>query len=142
MVTPPEPVTTPPAEAVGAARTTAAGPTTIDESAAGAATVDESAADRTAVEARADAGQTDAGAGGTTDATMRGWFRLTLGLLAVVVGALWTLQGLGLLEDSVLSGKLVWAVVGPGLVLVGLVLLRLGLHARNRRTPPGSDASG
>ncbi|ROT33412.1 hypothetical protein [Micromonospora sp. HM5-17] len=73
---------------------------------------------------------------------MRGWFRLTLGLLAVVVGALWTLQGLGLLEDSVLSGELVWAVVGPGLVLVGLVLLRLGLRARNRRTPSGSDASG
>jgi|GEM_PF-5094580 len=68
---------------------------------------------------------------------MRGWFPLTLGLLAVVVGALWTLQGLGLLDGGVLSGKPVGAVTGPVLVLGGLVLLRRGLRARR----PRSDAS-
>ncbi|MDO3704101.1 hypothetical protein Q3W71_20770 [Micromonospora sp. C28SCA-DRY-2] len=64
---------------------------------------------------------------------MRGWFRLTLGLLAVVVGAIWTVQGLGYVDDSVMTDQRVWAVVGPVVVLVGLVVLWWGLRARRRR---------
>ncbi len=64
---------------------------------------------------------------------MGGWFRLTLGLLALVVGALWTVQGLGYIEGSMLTDQRIWAVVGPVLMLVGLVLLWLGVRARNRR---------
>ena len=64
---------------------------------------------------------------------MSGWFRLTLGLLAVVVGAVWTVQGLGYVEGSVMTDQRLWAVLGPALVLVGLVLLWLGVRARNRR---------
>ena len=67
---------------------------------------------------------------------MRGWFPLTLGLLAVVVGAVWTLQGLGQLGGSAMTGEPVWAVIGPVVIVAGLVLLGLGLRARNRRTPP------
>jgi hypothetical protein len=63
---------------------------------------------------------------------MRGWFRLTLGLLAVVVGLVWTLQGLGYLRGSLMTGDDVWAIVGPVLVVLGLVLLVVGLRARNR----------
>jgi hypothetical protein len=66
---------------------------------------------------------------------MRGWFTLVLGLLAVVVGAVWTLQGLGYVGGSVMTGKTLWAVIGPIVVLVGLVLLVVGLRARARRTP-------
>ncbi|GIJ28034.1 hypothetical protein Vqi01_31960 [Micromonospora qiuiae] len=74
-------------------------------------------------------------AGGTRPkgAAMSGWFRLALGLLAVVVGALWTVQGLGHIEGSMLTGQRIWAVVGPVLVLLGLALLWLGVRARNRR---------
>ncbi|MEU1754514.1 hypothetical protein ABZ436_17845 [Micromonospora matsumotoense] len=64
---------------------------------------------------------------------MRGWLTLTLGLLAVVVGAVWTVQGLGYVGGSVMSDKRFWAVAGPLLVLAGLVLLRRGL--RTRRLP-------
>ncbi|WP_341720272.1 hypothetical protein QQG74_11455 [Micromonospora sp. FIMYZ51] len=64
---------------------------------------------------------------------MSGWFRLTLGLLAVVVGALWTVQGLGYVEGSVLTDKRVWAMVGAVLMLAGAVLLWLGARARGRR---------
>ncbi|MFI5487074.1 hypothetical protein ACIBXA_10565 [Micromonospora echinaurantiaca] len=64
---------------------------------------------------------------------MRGWFRLTVGLLAVVVGAVWTVQGLGYVEDSVMTDRRVWAVAGPVVVLVGLVVLWFGLRARRRR---------
>ncbi|MET7471198.1 hypothetical protein ACFYON_28420 [Micromonospora sp. NPDC005686] len=63
---------------------------------------------------------------------MRGWFRLTLGLLAVVLGALWTVLGLGYVEGSVMSDQRIWAVVGPVLVLIGLAGLWLGMRARRR----------
>ncbi|WP_262283776.1 hypothetical protein [Micromonospora sp. MA102] len=64
---------------------------------------------------------------------MRGWFRLTVGLLAVVLGALWTVTGLGRVEGSVLTGHRIWAVAGPVLVLIGLVALWFGMRARRRR---------
>ncbi|WP_240955925.1 hypothetical protein [Micromonospora sp. HNM0581] len=62
-----------------------------------------------------------------------GWLRLTLGLLAVVVGAVWTVQGLGYVDGSVLTGQRIWAILGPLLILVGLALLWLGTRARSRR---------
>ncbi|MEU4477333.1 hypothetical protein AB0F68_04565 [Micromonospora sp. NPDC023966] len=64
---------------------------------------------------------------------MKGWFRLTVGLLAVVLGALWTVSGLGYVEGSVLTDQRIWAVVGPVLVLIGLVALWFGMRARRRR---------
>ncbi|GHJ15695.1 MULTISPECIES: hypothetical protein [unclassified Micromonospora] len=63
---------------------------------------------------------------------MRGWFRLTMGLLAVVIGALWTVLGLGYVEGSVLTDRRIWALVGPVVVLVGFVALWLGMRARRR----------
>ncbi|TDC59641.1 hypothetical protein E1258_17300 [Micromonospora sp. KC207] len=64
---------------------------------------------------------------------MRGWLRLTLGLLAVVVGAVWTVQGLGYVGGSVMTDRRVWALLGPVLVLFGLATLWYGLRARRRR---------
>ncbi|MFG2070403.1 hypothetical protein ACGFKZ_26420 [Micromonospora tulbaghiae] len=63
---------------------------------------------------------------------MRGWFRLTLGLLAVVLGALWTVLGLGYVEGSVMSDQRIWAMAGPVLVLIGLAGLWWGMRARRR----------
>ncbi|RLP88403.1 MULTISPECIES: hypothetical protein [unclassified Micromonospora] len=64
---------------------------------------------------------------------MRGWLPLTLGLLAVVIGAVWTVQGLGYVSGSVMTDQQVWAVLGPVVAVVGLVLLWLGLRSRRRR---------
>ncbi|MEO3928094.1 hypothetical protein ABGB07_30135 [Micromonosporaceae bacterium B7E4] len=66
---------------------------------------------------------------------MKGWLPLTLGLLAVVVGAVWTLQGLGRLGGSAMTGEPLWAVIGPVVVVAGLVLVVLGLRARGRGRP-------
>jgi hypothetical protein len=63
---------------------------------------------------------------------MRGWLVLALGLLAVVVGAVWTLQGLGYLGGSAMTGETVWAIVGPVVGVVGLALIGFGLRARSR----------
>jgi hypothetical protein len=63
---------------------------------------------------------------------MRGWLALTVGLLAVVIGAVWTLQGLGYLEGSAMTDETVWAVVGPVVGVAGLVLIVFGLRARSK----------
>ncbi|MEU4568782.1 hypothetical protein [Micromonospora sp. NPDC023956] len=65
---------------------------------------------------------------------MKGWLPLTLGLLAVVVGAVWTVQGLGYVSGSALSDQRVWALLGPLLVLGGLVALWRGMRARRPRS--------
>ena len=36
-----------------------------------------------------------------------------IGALMILVGAIWTLQGLGYIGGSGMSGKSVWAIVGP-----------------------------
>ncbi|KXK61503.1 hypothetical protein AWW66_13365 [Micromonospora rosaria] len=64
---------------------------------------------------------------------MKGWLALTLGLLAVVVGALWTVQGLGYVSGSLMTDQRIWAVVGPVLVVAGLATLWWGLRSRRHR---------
>ncbi|MCZ7375536.1 hypothetical protein [Micromonospora sp. WMMC250] len=63
---------------------------------------------------------------------MRGWLSLTLGLLAVVIGAVWTVQGLGYVSGSLMTDERVWAVLGPLVSLAGLVVLWFGLRSRRR----------
>ncbi|SCG73424.1 hypothetical protein [Micromonospora coxensis] len=63
---------------------------------------------------------------------MRGWLTLTLGLLAVVVGAVWTVQGLGYVSGSVMTDQRFWVVAGPVLAAAGLGLLWRGMRARRR----------
>jgi hypothetical protein len=48
-----------------------------------------------------------------------------LGLIAVAVGVVWTLQGTDVLGGSGMSGHHVWAVVGILLVIVGLAAVSL-----------------
>jgi hypothetical protein len=64
---------------------------------------------------------------------MRGWLMVVIGILLLLVGVLWMLQGLNVLGGSVMSGKTLWAVIGPIVALVGLVLAGLGARALRRR---------
>ena len=63
---------------------------------------------------------------------MRGWTLMALGVLAVVLGGLWTLQGLDVVGGSVMSGVGMWAVIGPIVAAVGLVLIAMGVRRRSR----------
>ena len=67
----------------------------------------------------------------TPDRKLSGWLPMTLGGLAVVVGAVWTLQGLNVLTDSRMSDNTVWAVVGPVVALAGLVMIVIGVRIRS-----------
>ena len=53
----------------------------------------------------------------------RGIILRVLGIVLVAVGALWTLQGLGVVGGSVMSGSTMWAVIGPIVAIVGIVLI-------------------
>jgi hypothetical protein len=57
---------------------------------------------------------------------------LVLGALLIGVGAVWTLQGLGSLPGSVMTGVTLWAIIGPIVALVGLALLVRGISRRRR----------
>jgi hypothetical protein len=59
---------------------------------------------------------------------MRRWLIILVGVLMVLVGAVWTLQGLGVMGGSAMSGDTMWAVIGPIVVLAGLVVLWRGLR--------------
>ncbi|MDQ7909715.1 hypothetical protein RB614_34855 [Phytohabitans sp. ZYX-F-186] len=61
-------------------------------------------------------------------------------MLAVVAGAVWTLQGLGYLSGSVMTDDRMWAVIGPIVAVAGLVLVAVGLRARRRGQ--GGDSAG
>lgn len=53
---------------------------------------------------------------------------LIVGILVFLMGALWTLQGLDLVGGSPMSGVTLWAVVGPIVAVIGLVLAGFGLR--------------
>jgi hypothetical protein len=63
---------------------------------------------------------------------LKGWLAMALGLLLVVLGALWTLQGLGYVQGSVMTGVSAWAIAGPIVALAGLVLIVTGVRVRAR----------
>ena len=63
---------------------------------------------------------------------MRQIVLVVIGLAAVLAGLVWTLQGLGYVGGSFMSGATVWAVIGPIVALVGLALIMLGLRSRRR----------
>jgi LPXTG-motif cell wall-anchored protein len=46
-----------------------------------------------------------------------------LGVLLVVFGGVWTLQGLGLVGGSFMTGSRLWLVIGLVLVIAGFALL-------------------
>ena len=55
-----------------------------------------------------------------------------LGVLVALAGAVWTLQGLGYIGGSFMSGATLWAVIGPIVVLAGLAIIYLALRGRRR----------
>lgn len=58
------------------------------------------------------------------------WILVIIGALAVGSGVIWTLQGLGVLGGSSMSGDSTWAIVGPIVAVVGMLVLLFGLRKR------------
>lgn len=49
-------------------------------------------------------------------------FLVAIGVVLFLTGCLWTLQGLGVIGGSAMSGNTVWAVIGPVVALLGVLL--------------------
>jgi hypothetical protein len=62
---------------------------------------------------------------------LRGWLTMSLGLLAIVIGGVWTLQGLDYLGDGRMSGQSLWAAIGGVLIVAGLGLMVVGMRRRS-----------
>jgi hypothetical protein len=56
-----------------------------------------------------------------------------VGLLVAVAGVVFTLQGVGDIGGSVMSGSTFWAVAGPVIALAGLAVAVVGLRRRTVR---------
>ena len=63
---------------------------------------------------------------------MRQILLVVIGVAAALAGLVWTLQGLGYMGGSFMSGATVWAVIGPLVALAGLALIVVGVRSRRR----------
>jgi hypothetical protein len=59
---------------------------------------------------------------------------IAAGIVIVIVGAVFALQGFGVLGGSFMSNNHTYQVVGPLVALAGLVLAALGLRHRGSAT--------
>jgi hypothetical protein len=56
---------------------------------------------------------------------------MAIGVLAALAGAVWTLQGLNIMGGSQMSGDSTWAIVGPIVFVVGVLLFLFGVRRRD-----------
>ena len=72
---------------------------------------------------------------------MRRLLMMGLGVILVIAGVVWTLQGLDLLGQSGgMNGQRIWAVLGPITALGGLTLVAMSIRTgrSSNGPPPGS----
>lgn len=61
-----------------------------------------------------------------------------IGIVLIVVGAVWVLQGIGVATGSVMTGNTIWAVLGAACFVAGVLVLRRKprLAAQDDAEPP------
>jgi hypothetical protein len=65
---------------------------------------------------------------------MRKTLPLALGVLMLLIGALWTFQGLGYVKGSPMTGASVWAIIGPLVAGFGIALVIVSVRGRSGRS--------
>ena len=55
---------------------------------------------------------------------------IALGVLMVLMGAVWTFQGLGYLEGSAMTDQSIWAILGPLVAGLGVALVIVAARRR------------
>ena len=55
---------------------------------------------------------------------------VVVGVVLVLLGLLWTLQGIGVIEGSSMSGTTTWSIIGPIVLLVGGFVMSVGIRGR------------
>ncbi len=71
------------------------------------------------------------------------WGLSIVGIVFILFGGLWTLQGMNVVRNSFMTGKIQWAIIGIVLLLVGLMLVVFA-NRRQKGTPtsngPGASS--
>lgn len=57
---------------------------------------------------------------------------VVLGVVVALLGLVFTLQGVGVMKGSSMSNNTFWAVAGPIVIIVGLVVAGMGVRGRSR----------
>ena len=52
------------------------------------------------------------------------------GVVLVLLGLLWTLQGVGVIEGSSMSNTKTWSIIGPIVLLAGAFVTSVGIRGR------------
>ncbi|WP_414936924.1 hypothetical protein [Amycolatopsis sp. cmx-11-51] len=68
---------------------------------------------------------------------MKRWVTLTIGLVFLLVGGVWVLQGAGMLTGSFMTGQKLWFLIGLVAFLIGVVLV--AVTARRSKRAPTDD---
>ena len=66
---------------------------------------------------------------------MRGTFAVAVGAVLFFLGLVFTLQGLGYLKGSAMTGVDFWAFAGPVIAGLGIALVIVGLRRSGPRRP-------
>ena len=55
---------------------------------------------------------------------------IVIGVVMLLLGGLWTFQGLGYIGGSSMTGSATWAVIGPIVAGLGVALVIVGVQRR------------
>lgn len=55
---------------------------------------------------------------------------IALGAVMVLMGAVWTFQGLGYIQGSAMSDQTIWAILGPILAGLGVAVVLVAVRRR------------
>jgi hypothetical protein len=64
------------------------------------------------------------------------WILNVLGVLLILAGSVWILQGVGILPGSFMSGQIQWAINGAIAAVIGAGLLIIANRPRKSAPPP------
>jgi hypothetical protein len=53
---------------------------------------------------------------------------IVAGVLVALAGVVFTLQGLNVMGGSTMSGRTIWAVLGPVIAIIGLIVAAFGVR--------------
>jgi hypothetical protein len=59
---------------------------------------------------------------------VRGGVLTAVGVIATIAGVIWALQGFGVIGGSFMSGNSVWAIIGPIVAVIGLLITGIGIR--------------
>jgi len=59
---------------------------------------------------------------------VRNWLLTAVGVVLIIAGVVWALQGFGIVGGSFMSGNSAWAIIGPVVAVAGVVVAVVGLR--------------